>query len=121
MTAQGFTTAVPGVTHANVFALDEINAGIVRVRLRGVYQLHAAVKSYVGCEQREDIEVLVNGTVTSRSTFSLGGLHGPTFRGPLIVFDILQLDTNDAITVKTPKRYNDHLDNRLNLVLLQRL
>jgi hypothetical protein len=51
----------------------------------------------------------------------MGGLSGPSFGGPLIVFDILQLDANDAITVQPQYRGGDDFDNRLNLVLLQRL
>ena len=37
------------------------------------------------------------------------------------MFDILQLDANDAITVNAPHVCGDEFANRLNLVLLQRL
>jgi hypothetical protein len=123
MTPEGFTAAVPGVTHADVFALDERNAGIVRVRARGVYQLHAAVRShaYVEAGGCFTFEVLVNGTVRCRSSIRMSGYAGVGFYGPLIVFDILQLDANDAITVKTEQRTDWDRDSRLNLVLLQRL
>jgi hypothetical protein len=121
MTARGFTMAVPGLTHADVFALDELNATILRVRVRGVYQLHAAIHALSGCGTQATLEVFVNGTVRCRSCFSLEGYAGTHFSGPLIVFDILQLDANDAITVQPQLRYGDDFVNRLNLVLLQRL
>ena len=112
--------AYPGLTHADVYALDELNATILRVRVRGVYQLHAAINASSGSwgGEQATLQVFVNGTVRCRSRLIMGGTAG--FSGPLIVFDILQLDANDAITVQ-PQHRHDDFDNRLNLVLLQRL
>jgi len=108
-----WNTAIPGVTHPDVFALDEGNASVVRVRVRGVYQLHAEIL----CGNYASLDICVNGTSRCGTRMSL---DNPTisFTGPLVVFDILQLDANDAITVQVSAR---SFNSRLNMVLLQRL
>jgi hypothetical protein len=111
-----WNTAIPGVTHPDVFALDEGNASVVRVRVRGVYQLHAAV-SFQNCWAT--LDVFVNGTSRCGTSISLNSMQ-ICFTGPLIVFDILQLDANDAITLQLSP-HPMPTNSRLNLVLLQRL
>jgi hypothetical protein len=125
-----WNTAVPGVSHPDVFAFDVCNASVVRVRVRGVYQLHVAVvlqSGGVGVSAKLDI--FVNGTLRCSGRYSFNTDMGhPSSTLPMIVFDILQLEAGDSITVR-PEAYwnretkipcsNNTCENRLNLVLLQ--
>ena len=114
-----WNTAVPGVTCPDVFALDQGDATIVRVRVHGVYQLHVSV-AQANSGNGQYLCVLVNGQERCRSYES--DVNG--YRQQATVFDILELNANDAITVRpyaNGNTHNDVLANRLNLSLLQRL
>ena len=131
-----WNTVVPGVAHPDVFALDEGDASVVRVRVRGVYQLHVAVVLQSGgFGVSTGLHIHVNGTLRCSGrhtcTTTMGHLSSNV---PMILFDILHLDADDAITVR-PESWlnrssnrdasnfpsNNTLENRFNLVLLQRL
>ena len=114
-----WNTAVAGVTCPDVFGLEQGDASVVRVRVRGVYQLHVTV-AQCNTSSGQYMSVLVNGAERCRSYESEanGCYHQVT------VFDILQLNANDAITVRPYADSNTHTDalaNRFNLTLLQRL
>ena len=110
---------IPGVTCPDVFALDQGDATIVRVRVHGVYQLHVSVAQR-NSQSGQYMSVLVNGQERCRSYES----DANGYRQQATVFDILELNANDAITVRpyaNGSTYTDVLANRLNLSLLQRL
>jgi hypothetical protein len=114
-----WNTAVAGVTCPDVFGLEQGDASVVRVRARGVYQLHVSIA------QRNNVNgqymtVLVNGEERCRSYEA----DANSYYQQASVFDILQLNANDAITVRpyaNSSTYTDVLANRFNLTLLQRL
>ena len=128
-----WNTAVPGVAHPDVFALDEGDTSVVRVRVCGVYQLHVAVALQStwlgGVDVSTLLHVHVNGTLrcSGRYTCSKGRLSSRDIS--MILFDIPHLDADDAITVRPESSWcnssnlpsNNTLENRFNLVLLQRL
>jgi hypothetical protein len=129
-----WNTVVPGVAHPDVFAFDDGNASVVRVRVRGVYQLHVAVGlSSLGSDSCTRLHILVNGTLKCSGLYSVGCTTGGRSFVPMILFDILHLDADDAITVRPESSdlcgngrvsncpSNNTLENRFNLVLLQRL
>ena len=112
-------TAVAGVTCPDVFALDQGDTSIVRVRVRGVYQLHVSVQQQ-NQSNGQYMAVLVNGQERCRAYQSDGSNH----RNQVTMFDILDLNADDAITVRPYANSSTHVDalaNRLNLTLLQRL
>jgi hypothetical protein len=114
-----WNTAVPGVTCPDVFALDQGDATVVRVRVHGVYQLHVSI-AQMNSANAQYLCVLVNGQERCRSYES----NANGFHQQATVFDILELNANDAITVRphaNSNTYHDVLANRLNLTLLQRL
>ena len=114
-----WNTAVAGVTCPDVFALDQGDTSIVRVRVRGVYQLHVTV-AQCNASSGQFMTVLVNGQERCRAYQSEGNQH----RNQVTMFDILDLNANDAITVRpyaNSSTHSDALANRLNLTLLQRL
>jgi hypothetical protein len=114
-----WNTAVADVMCPDVFGLDQGDATLVRVRVRGVYQLHVTVTT-MNTSNYQYLAVLVNGQERCRSYHSDGNGHWQQ----VIVFDILQLNANDAITVRPYDNYgtnSDALGNRFNLTLLQRL
>jgi hypothetical protein len=114
-----WNTAVAGVTCPDVFGLDQGDATVVRVRVRGVYQLHVTVTTR-NTANGQYMTVLVNGQERCRSYE--GSNNG--YWTQVIVFDILELNANDAITVRpydNSGTHSDALGNRFNLTLLQRL
>ena len=108
-----------GVTCPDVFGLDQGDATVVRVRVRGVYQLHVTVTTR-NTANGQYMSVLVNGQEQCRSYES----SNTAYMTQVIVFDILELNANDAITVRPYDNSGTHTDalgNRFNLTLLQRL
>ena len=114
-----WNTAVAGVTCPDVFALDQGDTSIVRVRVRGVYQLHVTV-AQANNSNGQYMTVLVNGQERCRAYHA----DGQGYYNQVTMFDILDLNADDAITVRpyaNGSTYGDALANRLNLTLLQRL
>ena len=114
-----WNTAVAGVTCPDVFALDQGDTSIVRVRVRGVYQLHVTVAQQ-NSSNGQYMTVLVNGQERCRAYQA----DGSTYVNQVTMFDILDLNADDAITVRPYASSSTHADalaNRLNLTLLQRL
>ena len=128
-----WNTAVPGFAHPDVFALDEGDTSMVRVRVRGVYQLHVAVAiRSVGNAGGlfTTLHIFVNGTLRCIGRYMYSAMIACSTLAPMILFDILHLDADDAITVRPESSPNtgaynpppdNTLENRFNLVLLQRL
>ena len=114
-----WNTPVPGVVCADVFALDAGNQ-TVRVKVRGVYQLHVTVTNK-NSGNGQYLCLLVNGAERCRCyEAEASGTH---FQQATL-FDVLDLNANDAITVRPFASGNTHADalgNRFNIVLLQRL
>ena len=114
-----WNTAVAGVTCPDVFALDQGDTSVVRVRVRGVYQLHVTVAQH-NTGNGNYMTVLVNGQERCRAFDA----NGNGYRNQVTIFDILDLNADDAITVRpyaSSGTCADALANRLNLSLLQRL
>ena len=114
-----WNTAVAGVTCPDVFGLDQGDATVVRVRVRGVYQLHVTVTTR-NSSNGQFLAVLVNGQERCRSYAN----DANGYWNQVTVFDILELNANDAITVRpydSSGTHTDALGNRFNLTLLQRL
>ena len=114
-----WNTAVAGVTCPDVFALDQGDKSIVRVRVRGVYQLHVTVQQ-INTADGKCMAVLVNGQERCRAYQS----EEKGYFNQVTLFHVLDLNADDAITVRpnaNSSTYDDALANRLNLTLLQRL
>ena len=114
-----WNTAVAGVTCPDVFALDQGDTSIVRVRVRGIYQLHVSVTNR-NTTNGAYLCVLVDGTERCRAYES----NGNGYFNQVTMFDIMDLEANDAITVRPSANNTTHSDamsNRFNLTLLQRL
>ena len=114
-----WNTAVAGVTCPDVFALDQGDTSIVRVRVRGVYQLHVNV-AQSNTANGQYMTVLVNGQERCRAYQS----DGSGYQNQVTIIDILDLNADDAITVRPYANgytHTDALANRLNLTLLQPL
>jgi hypothetical protein len=108
------------VTCPDVFGLDQGDATVVRVRVRGVYQLHVTVTTR-NASNGQYLAVLVNGQERCRSYSN----DANGYWNQVTMFDILELNANDAITVRPYDNqggtHTDALGNRFNLTLLQRL
>ena len=118
-TLSQWNTAVAGVTCPDVFGLDQGDTSIVRVRVRGIYQLHVSVTNQ-NTSNGQYLCVLVNGTERCRAYES----NANGYHNQVTIFDIMDLNANDAITVRPYDNSGTHADamsNRFNLTLLQRL
>ena len=114
-----WNTAVAGVTCPDVFGLDQGDTSIVRVRVRGIYQLHVSVTTR-NSANGQYLCVLVNGTERCRAYES----NANGYQTQVTMFDIMDLNANDAITVRpydNSGTIGDAMSNRFNLTLLQRL